>query len=130
MSGGSVFVIFSISARTFFAISTVLAPVCLVIISRAPSNPLIFSSKVTSLIVSRTVAKSRTKTCLPSRVVITTMSFISELSLYSLSTLNWYCSFPILTVPEAKFKLFVAIALPTASTLKWYASSCLGSKSM
>ena len=117
ISGGSVFLISFIFLFTARAIATVLAPVCLEIISLAPSCPLIFSSNERSLMVSRTVARSRTKICLPVGVVATTMSAISELSSYSPFTRIWYCSLPILTVPEARSRLFALMACPTASTL-------------
>ena len=117
MSGGKVFWISSILARTCLAISTVLAPVCLVMMSRAPSRELIFSSRERSLMVSRTVARSRTKTCFPVAVVVTAMSAISELSTYSPLTRIWYCSLPILTVPEARSRLLAEMALPTVSRL-------------
>ena len=118
MSGGRVFFIFSISARTSRAICTVLAPVCLVMMSRAPSLRLIFSSRERSLMVSRTVARSRTKICFPVGVVAMAMSAISELSTYSPLTRIWYCSLPILTVPEARSKLLALMALPTCSRLR------------
>ena len=118
ISGGRVFLIFSISSFTSLAICTVLAPVCLEILIRTDSLPFKRSSSERSLIVSLTVAKSLTKICLPSRVVVTTISFISELSLYSLSTRSWYCSLPILTVPLAKLRLLALMALPTLSTVK------------
>ena len=67
--------------------------------------------------VSRTTARSRTNTWLPSMAVDTTMSFISELSTYSPSTRSWYCSLPIFTEPEARFRLLLLMAVPTASRL-------------
>ena len=86
ISPGRVLSILAISFSRSSQICTVLAPVCLVTIRRTLSRPLVFSSRLRSLIVSRTVARSRTNTCRPSWVTVTTMSLISELSTYSLRT--------------------------------------------
>ena len=116
ISGGKLRLICSIFSFKSRQICTVFAPDCFIITKRTPSRLLIFSSSVKSLMVSRTVARSRTYTCLPVWVVVTTTFSISALSRYSLRTCTWYCSSSIFTLPDAIFKLLALIALPTSSS--------------
>ena len=117
-SDGSCFWIFASSSRTSLHTCTVLAPVCLAMIRRTASRPLVFSSRERSLMVSLTVAMSRMKTCWPCGVMVTMRSSISEDSIYSERTCIWYCSCGILTVPEERLRLFACTTCPTCSMVK------------